>query len=82
MRYYYAAQSPKGSRNEVNVHRFNLRASRDAWVSEHRSDGGVNSVTRGAYVLTAVSACRKLATVSMNVTTSLVDHDGLGERPI
>lgn len=55
---FYAAQSPRGFSNEVNVYIFSSRAARDAWVSEHADDGDVNAATCGAYAVTKVEALR------------------------
>ena len=57
-RQFYAAQSPRGFANEVDVRRFGTKAARDAWVAEHADDGDVNSATRGAYAVTAREARR------------------------
>lgn len=55
---HYAAQSPRGFANEVNVYSFSSRAKRDAWVEEHRHDGDVNSAYCGAYSITRKEALR------------------------
>jgi hypothetical protein len=52
-RRHYAAQSPRGFANEVDVHTFPSQKARDAWVSEHETDGDVNSASRGAYAITS-----------------------------
>lgn len=57
-RRYYAAQSPRGFANEVNVYAFSGRALRDAWVGEHADDGDVNAATQGAYAVTKAEALR------------------------
>ena len=57
-RHYYAAQSPRGFANEINVVRFADKAARDQWVDEHKSDGDCNSATCGAYAVTAAEAHR------------------------
>jgi hypothetical protein len=59
-RHYYAAQSPRGFGNEVNVIRFADKATRDRWVEEHKDDGGSNSAACGAYAVSAAQA-RKIA---------------------
>jgi len=59
-RRFYAAQSPRGFANEINVHVFRSRAARDAWVAEHADDGDVNAATRGAYSITSKEARRIL----------------------
>jgi hypothetical protein len=53
---YYAAQSPRGFANEVNVHTFATKAARDAWVDRHADDGDVNSASQGAYAITSKRA--------------------------
>lgn len=53
---FYAAQSPRGFANEINVHVFPSRDARDTWVAEHADDGDVNSASCGAYKITAKSA--------------------------
>jgi hypothetical protein len=58
---FYAAQSPRGFANEINVHQFRSRKERDAWVAEHTDDGDVNSASRGAYVITSRRAKAILA---------------------
>lgn len=76
-RHCYAKQSPRGFANEVKVHVFADRESRDAWVEEHCHDGDVNSAACGAEVCTAKEARSILgyrgdaATESYNGT---VDH--------
>lgn len=60
-RKFYAAQSPRGFANEINVHEFGSKAARDAWVAKHEGDGGVNSASCGAYAITAARAKRILA---------------------
>lgn len=57
-RRYYAAQSPRGFSNEVDVYAFSGKALRDAWVAEHEHDGDVNSAYCGAYVVTKAEALR------------------------
>jgi hypothetical protein len=77
IRRYYAAQSARGFANEVDVHSFPSRKSRDAWVAAHCDDGDVNSASQGAYVVTAKRARAlvgyrgDVATQSYNVT---VEH--------
>lgn len=53
---FYAAQSPRGFANEINVYSFSSMAARNAWVAEHEDDGDVNSATRGAYAVTRAKA--------------------------
>jgi len=53
---FYAAQSPRGFANEVNVHTFATKAARDAWVAKHEDDGGVNAASQGAYPITSKRA--------------------------
>jgi hypothetical protein len=60
MSHYYAAQSPRGAANEINVIRFAARATRDQWVEDHKDDGDCNSAACGAYAVTAADA-RKIA---------------------
>jgi hypothetical protein len=55
-KHYYAAQSPRGFANEINVIRFADKATRDQWVEEHEDDGDCNSAACGAYVVTAKEA--------------------------
>lgn len=55
-RRFFAAQSPRGFANEVNMHVFPTRSSRDAWVAEHCDDGDMNSATQGACSVTAKRA--------------------------
>ena len=55
-RHYYAAQSPQGFANQVNVHIFWTKSARDLWVARHANDGDVNSASRGAYCVTAKQA--------------------------
>lgn len=57
-RRYYAAQSPRGFSNEVNVYIFSAKAHRDAWVAEHADDGDVNAATMGAYKVNKAEALR------------------------
>lgn len=57
-RRYYAAQSPRGFSNEVNVYAFSSKAARDAWVDEHTHDGDVNSAYCGAYKVTKAEAIK------------------------
>ena len=57
-RRYYAAQSPRGFANEVNVYAFASKSERDEWVSAHADDGDVNAATMGAYVVTKAEAYR------------------------
>ena len=59
-RTYYAAQSPRGFANEINVYSFSSLARRDAWVAQHADDGDVNAAYLGAYAVTAREA-RKIA---------------------
>ena len=78
---YYAAQSPRGFANEINVYSFTSRSARDAWVNEHKDDGDVNSATRGAYAVTAREASRIMrdrgdaATDSYNSRTPIEVRD-------
>ena len=53
---FYAAQSPRGFANEINIHSFSSRKARDMWVAEHADDGDVNSASRGAYSVSAKRA--------------------------
>lgn len=53
---FYAAQSPRGFANEINVHSFSSHQARDAWVSAHEDDGDVNSASQGAYKITSKRA--------------------------
>jgi hypothetical protein len=55
---FYAAQSPRGFANEVNIYIFSTRSSRDAWVQEHAEDGDVNAASQGAYKVTKREALR------------------------
>jgi hypothetical protein len=55
-RKFYAAQSPRGFANEVNVHAFPSREARDAWVAKHEDDGEVNSAACGARAITSEQA--------------------------
>lgn len=48
MRHYYARQLPRGFVNEVDIHVFTSRTTRNEWVDAHRNDGDVNSATMGA----------------------------------
>lgn len=57
-RRYYAAQSPRGFSNEVDVYIFSSLAHRNAWVEEHRHDGDANSAYCGAYTVTKQEALR------------------------
>ena len=59
-KHYYAAQSPRGFANEVNVIRFANKTARDQWVEEHKDDGDCDSAACGAYAVTAAEA-RKIA---------------------
>ena len=61
MRVFYAYQRPRGFINEVNVHGFEGRKYRDAWVAEHKDDGDVNSASLGAKACTAKMAKGLLA---------------------
>ena len=76
-RKFYAAQSPRGFANEINIHSFSSRKERDAWVAEHANDGDVNSASCGAYTITAEKAV-KIAGYRGDVITesynSLVEH--------
>jgi hypothetical protein len=65
MTIYYAAQSPRGFSNEVNVYRFSDKQKRDAWVAEHGHDGDVNGAAMGAYTITQKEA-RKLVGWPLN----------------
>lgn len=65
MTIYYAAQSPRGFANEVDIHAFSTKAKRDAWVDEHADDGDVNSATMGAYAVTQKEA-RKIVGYSLD----------------
>ena len=65
---FYAAQSPRGFSNEVNVYIFSSRSARDAWVAEHADDGDVNSAYIGAYSITRAKA----------LTLGGMAHDGRG----
>jgi hypothetical protein len=53
---FYAAQSPRGFANEINVRAFASRQERDAWVLAHEDDGDVNSASQGAYAITSKRA--------------------------
>ena len=55
-RKFYAAQSPRGFANEVEVHSFASRQARDEWVAAHADDGDVNSASCGAYTITSKRA--------------------------
>ena len=55
-RRWYAAQSPRGFGNEINVYSFASRKLRDAWVEAHEDDGDVNSAHCGARSITAREA--------------------------
>ena len=80
MRHYYAEQSPRGFANEIEVHKFESRAERDAWVEKHRNDGDVNSASQGASACTADRARRILAYRGDAITESyngLVEHEPL-----
>lgn len=57
-RNYYAAQSPRGFSNEVDIYIFRSIAERNAWVSEHTNDGDANSAHRGAYAVSRAEAAR------------------------
>ncbi len=59
-RKFYAAQSPRGFANEIDVHVFPSRPARDQWVVEHRNDGDVNSASQGAYTISS-SEARKIS---------------------
>lgn len=75
-RHFYAAQSPRGFANEIVVHIFPARRTRDAWVAAHTDDGDVNSATRGARIIGAGAAYAiagyrgDAATQSYNTTTA------------
>ena len=76
-RKFYAAQSPRGFANEIEVHSFGSRAERDAWVSSHENDGDVNNASCGAYVVTARRA-REIAGYRGDAATqsfnSIISH--------
>lgn len=67
---FYAAQSPRGFANEINVHSFSSRKERDTWVAEHDNDGDVNSASRGAYAVSAKRAKQILGYRGDAITTS------------
>lgn len=69
-RKYYAAQSPRGFANEIEVHSFKSRQARDVWVSKHADDGDVNSATRGAYQITAAEAYKIIGDPGDAITQS------------
>ncbi len=60
-RTFYAAQSPRGFANEINVHTFASREERDTWVTVHEDDGDVNSAACGARTITSEQARKILA---------------------
>ena len=76
-RRYYAAQSPRGFANEINVHVFGSRLARDLWVDQHADDGDVNSAACGARAISSMHARRisgdrgDAATQSYN---SMIEH--------
>lgn len=76
-RKFYAAQSPRGFANEINVHVFPSRAARDEWVSSHEGDGDINSAALGAYAITSERA-RKILGYRGNAVTqsynSAIEH--------
>jgi hypothetical protein len=55
-RRYFAAQSPRGFANEIDVHSFPSRQARDQWVEAHEDDGDVNSASQGARAITSKRA--------------------------
>jgi hypothetical protein len=57
-RHYYAAQSPRGFANEINIYRFGSKADRVAFVSDHF----------GAETITARDARRILARKDNDLT--------------
>ena len=69
-RRFFAAQSPRGFANEIDVHVFLSRGARDAWVAEHWDDGDMNSATRGAYYITAKRAQQILGDRGDAITAS------------
>ena len=71
---YYAAQSPRGFANEIAIHSFPSRASRDAWVTAHADDGDVNSAARGAYAVTAKQARQLLRYSGDAITPSFMSE--------
>jgi hypothetical protein len=77
-KHYYAAQSPRGFANEVDVIRFADKATRDQWVEEHEDDGDCNSAALGAYAVSAAEA-RKIAGYKGDAITdsynSMSDYD-------
>jgi len=78
MRHYYAKQSPRGFANEIEVHKFESRAERDAWVEKHRNDGDVNSAACGAEPCAAAEARHILGRKSDALTeqyNDLIDHN-------
>lgn len=77
-RRYYAAQSPRGYGNEIQVHVFPSRAARDGWVREHAEDGDVNAARCGAYAISAQRARHMLGwrgTVTVANMHTAVCHD-------
>ncbi len=56
MTQFYAAQSPRGFANEIEVHTFPSRKDRNAWVAAHEDDGDVNAASQGAYAITSKRA--------------------------
>ena len=67
-RRFYAAQSPRGFANEVQVRAFPSRRLRDVWVAKH--DGDVNSASQGAYAITSKRAREILGYRGDGVTQS------------
>jgi hypothetical protein len=77
-KHWYAAQSPRGFVNEVNVIRFADKATRDRWVEEHKDDGGSNSAACGAYAVTAAEAHKIAGYKGDAITDSynrMIDYD-------
>ena len=78
MRNYYAEQSPRGFANEVVTHRFGSKVERDQWVTEHESDGGMNSAACGARPISAIQARRNVGyrgdAATQNFNSGYVEH--------
>jgi len=61
IRHYYAAQMPRGFRNEIDVYRFAKKKDRDEWVERHMSDGDCESARLGAWRIRSKTAKSILA---------------------
>jgi len=75
---FYAKQSPRGFRNEINVYVFATKRARNEWVDRHDDDGDCNSALCGARICSAKEA-KKIAGYRGDAITcsynSIIDGD-------